>query len=100
MYSLISLLGAAIVGGLLVYLILNVFGRQKQIGSSPQSVTDAQHVESIRTTPMTPDGIKNLQFTESFRGYNTDEVDEFLERLASYLDQRAPQDNTSYSQAN
>lgn len=86
MYWLISLIGAALVGALLVVLVDRIFGRQEQLPGLDDPEVRHQHWENLRHNPLTADAIRGVKFSLSPRGYNMAEVDAFLKRLADHAE--------------
>lgn len=86
MYWLISVLGAALVGALLVYVLGVFFGRgDSTLGPAEPGAAEEAHWHQIRNSPLSTQGINSVQFSQSFRGYNAAEVDAYLERLSARI---------------
>lgn len=85
MFWLLSLVGAFLVGALLVYLLGTVFGRGEALPPVTAGNAKLQHWESLENGPLTPEGIRDIGFSLEIRGYNQAEVDFYIDRLAGRI---------------
>lgn len=88
MYWIFSLLGAALVGGLMVLLVNREFGRDDQVAAKNTSLALQTQWEHLKTVPLTAENVSTVKFSQALRGYNVDEVDAFLERVAALLEEQ------------
>lgn len=85
MFWLLSLVGAFLVGALLVYLLGTVFGRGEALPPVTAGNAKLQHWENLENSPLTPEGIQDIGFSLEIRGYNQAEVDFYIDRLAGRI---------------
>lgn len=85
MYWVISLVGALLVGALLTYLLAAVFGRGEDLPPTTANPWAEQHRAQLNENPITADTVGTVEFTQSLRGYNTEEVDRYLQRINATL---------------
>lgn len=86
MYWIFSIAGAALVAGLLVYLVGRVFGPGEYTGPRADHPAERQAAEFRANCELTGANLRQVKFTRSLRGYDAAEVDALLERLATHLD--------------
>ena len=86
MYWIFTIAGAALVAGLLVYLVGRVFGPGEYAGPRADHPAERQAAEFRANCELTGANLRQLKFTRSLRGYDAAEVDALLERLATHLD--------------
>ena len=84
MYLLVSLVGAALVGATLTVLIAQVFGRGEMTEPVAARVEDRQHITQYGPD-VTAEDVRNVQFSQSLRGYDPREVDMFLDVIQQRL---------------
>ena len=87
MFWLLSLVGAFLVGALLVFLLGTVFGRGEALPPVTEGAAKRQHWDDLQNSPLTADGIRETSFSLAFRGYNQAEVDLYIERLAARIEE-------------
>lgn len=85
MYWVMSLVGALVVGGLLAYLVATVFGRGEELPDVHSGEAKQQHWQQLWHAASDSEGIANVQFSQSLRGYTAAEVDAFLTRVAARM---------------
>ena len=85
MFWLLSLVGAFLVGALLVYLLGTVFGRGEALSPVTAGNAKLQHWENLENGPLTAEGIRDIGFSLEIRGYNQAEVDFYIDRLAGRI---------------
>lgn len=85
MFWLLSLVGAFLVGALLVYLLGTVFGRGEALPPVTAGNAKQQHWENLENGPLTAEGIRDAGFSLEIRGYNQAEVDFYIDRLAGRI---------------
>ena len=85
MFWLLSLVGAFLVGALLVYLLGTVFGRGEALPPVTAGNAKKQHWTDLGSSPLTEEGIRNTGFSLEIRGYNQAEVDFYIDRLAGRI---------------
>ena len=82
---MLSLVGAFLVGALLVYLLGTVFGRGEALSPVNAGNAKLQHWENLENGPLTAEGIRDIGFSLEIRGYNQAEVDFYIDRLAGRI---------------
>lgn len=87
MFWLLSLVGAFLVGALLVYLLGTVFGRGEALPPVTAGNAKLQHWENLENSPLTAEGIRDIGFSLEIRGYNQAEVDFYIDRLAGRIEE-------------
>lgn len=87
MFWLLSLVGAFLVGALLVYLLGTVFGRGEALPPVTAGNAKLQHWENLENGPLTAEGIRDAGFSLEIRGYNQAEVDFYIDRLAGRIEE-------------
>lgn len=87
MFWLLSLVGAFLVGALLVYLLGTVFGRGEALPPVTAGNAKQQHWENLENGPLTTEGIRDTGFSLEIRGYNQAEVDFYIDRLAGRIEE-------------
>ncbi|HEY4598050.1 DivIVA domain-containing protein [Corynebacterium sp.] len=85
MYWIFSIAGAALVAGLLVYLVGRVFGPGEYAGPRADHPAERQAAEFRENCELTGVNLRQVKFTRSLRGYDAAEVDALLDRLATHL---------------
>lgn len=85
MFWLLSLVGAFLVGALLVYLLGTMFGRGEALPPVTAGNAKLQHWENLESSPLTAKGIRDIGFSLEIRGYNQAEVDFYIDRLAGRI---------------
>lgn len=85
MFWLLSLVGAFLVGALLVYLLGTVFGRGEALPPVTAGNAKLQHWENLESSRLTAEGIRDIGFSLEIRGYNQAEVDFYIDRLAGRI---------------
>ncbi|WP_293818996.1 DivIVA domain-containing protein [uncultured Corynebacterium sp.] len=85
MFWLLSLVGAFLVGALLVYLLGTVFGRGEALPPVTAGNAKLQHWTNLENSPLTAEEIKSTGFSLEIRGYNQTEVDFYIDRLAGRI---------------
>lgn len=86
MFWLLSLVGAFLVGALLVYLLGTVFGRGEALPPVAAGEAKKQHWRDLESKPLTAEGIRDAGFSLEIRGYNQAEVDFYIDRLAGRIE--------------
>lgn len=87
MFWLLSLVGAFLVGALLVYLLGTVFGRGEALPPVTAGNAKLQHWENLKNSPLTAEEIRDIGFSLEIRGYNQAEVDFYIDRLAGRIEE-------------
>ena len=87
MFWLLSLVGAFLVGALLVYLLGTVFGRGEALPPVTAGNAQLQHWENLKNSPLTAEEIRDIGFSLEIRGYNQAEVDFYIDRLAGRIEE-------------
>lgn len=87
MFWLLSLVGAFLVGALLVYLLGTVFGRGEALPPVTAGNAKLQHWENLENGPLTAEEIRDIGFSLEIRGYNQAEVDFYIDRLAGRIEE-------------
>lgn len=85
MYWIFSLVGALLVGALLMYVVAVVFGRGQEMPPAPEDPVEQQRLEALRDLPITSQACDKVRFRPALRGYRPQEVDEYLQRIAQQL---------------
>ncbi|WP_185770069.1 DivIVA domain-containing protein [Corynebacterium anserum] len=81
-----SLVGALLVGALLTYLLAKVFGRGEDLPSIRTDPYAEQHRAQLEDGEISSGSVENVRFTQSLRGYNQHEVDQYISRIAAKLE--------------
>lgn len=85
MYWIFSLAGAGLVAGLLVYLLNHVFGLEGHVATQDHEPGVVAAKRFRENCELTAANLRQVKFTRSVRGYDPEEVDALLERLAAQL---------------
>ena len=85
MYWIFSIAGAALVAGLLVYLVGRVFGPGEYTGPRADHPAERHAAEFRENCELTGANLRQVKFTRSLRGYDAAEVDALIDRLATHL---------------
>ncbi|MBF4553245.1 DivIVA domain-containing protein [Corynebacterium suicordis] len=85
MYWLFSLIGAMLVGALLTYVLATVVGRGELLPPAKKGLLAEEHQRQLAEWPVTARNVDSVRFTTSLRGYNQQEVDEYLRRVTARL---------------
>lgn len=81
-----SLVGALLVGALLTYLLAKVFGRGEELPSIRTNPYAEEHRAQLEDGEISSDSVKSVKFTQSLRGYNQQEVDQYVSRIVAKLE--------------
>lgn len=85
MYWLFSILGALLVAALLTYLLATAFGRGEELPAPTAGPLEQEHRHQLEKSPINAQGVSNVRFTQSLRGYKQSEVDAYLLRVQQQL---------------
>lgn len=81
-----SLVGALLVGALLTYLLAKIFGRGEDLPSIRTDPYAKQHRAQLEDGEISSGSVENVRFTQALRGYNQQEVDRYISRIAAKLE--------------
>ncbi|KAB1503974.1 DivIVA domain-containing protein [Corynebacterium sp. 320] len=87
MFWIVSLLGAVVFGALLTLVLGTVVGRQEDYPPRLEEPDAQEPWKTLMDAPITASSVQEIQFAQSVRGYNPQQVDAYLERISARLEQ-------------